>query len=119
VEELVDGEVSPYLVEEVRTGERLELRGPIGGYFVWEAPTGGALLLVAGGSGIAPLMAMIRHRIAAGSLVPVKLLYSSRSDDDVIYRDELDRLSLEQCDIDVILARSAWSGLPPDRSGCP
>src|SRR5229473_3398568 len=67
-------------------------RGPIGGYFVWEAHMGGPLLLVAGGSGMVPLMAMLRHRAAVGSTVPTRLLYSSRSSEDVIYRDELDRL---------------------------
>jgi ferredoxin-NADP reductase len=92
VERLDDGEVSPYLVDELRIGDKLELRGPIGGYFVWEAHMGGPLLLVAGGSGIVPLMAMIRHRAAAGSTIPTRLLYSSRSSEDVIYRDELDRL---------------------------
>src|SRR5256886_631397 len=93
VERLDDGEVSPYLTEELRVGDKLELRGPIGGYFVWEAQMGGPLLLVAGGSGIVPLMAMIRHRAAVGSTVPTRLLYSSRSLEDVIYRDELDRLA--------------------------
>src|SRR5919109_1187547 len=92
VERLDDGEVSPYLTEELRIGDKLELRGPIGGYFVWEAQIGGPLLLIAGGSGIVPLMAMLRHRAAVGSTVPTRLLYSSRSDADIIYRDELDRL---------------------------
>src|SRR5258708_6790571 len=92
VERLDDGEVSPYLSDELRAGDTLELRGPIGGYFVWEASMGGPLLLVAGGSGIVPLMAMIRHRAAVGSSVPTRLLSSSRSSDDVIYRDELERL---------------------------
>src|SRR5437868_7222266 len=92
VERLDDGEVSPYLTDELRIGDKLELRGPIGGYFVWEAQMGGPLLLVAGGSGIVPLMAMLRHRTAVGSTVATRLLYSSRSYDDVIYRDELDRL---------------------------
>src|SRR5205085_5319439 len=92
VERLDDGEVSPYLVDELLIGDKLELRGPIGGYFVWEAHMGGPLLLVAGGSGIEPLMAMIRHRAAVGSTVATRLLYSSRSYADVIYRDELDRL---------------------------
>ncbi len=92
VERLDDGEVSPYLTDELRVGDRLELRGPIGGYFVWEAQMGGPLLLVAGGSGIVPLMAMLRHRAAVGSTVPTHLLYSSRSLEDVIYHDELDRL---------------------------
>src|SRR5215469_7258729 len=89
VEQIDDGEVSPYLTEDLRVGDRLELRGPIGGYFVWEAHLGGPLLLVAGGSGIVPLMAMLLHRAATASLVPTRLLYSSRSLEDLIYRDEL------------------------------
>ncbi len=92
VERLDDGEVSPYLTDELRAGDKLELRGPIGGYFVWESHMGGPLLLVAGGSGIVPLMAMIRHRAAVGSTVPTRLLYSSRSYEEVIYRDELEHL---------------------------
>ena len=92
VERIEDGEVSPYLVDELAEGDQLELRGPIGGYFVWDVETGGPLLLVAGGSGICPLMAMIRHRAARGSRVPTRLLYSSRSLEDVIYKEELDRL---------------------------
>ena len=93
VERLEDGEVSSYLCDELRVGDRLELRGPVGGYFVWKASMGSPLLLVAGGSGIAPLMAMIRHRHAASNQVPVRLLYSSRSPEDAIYRDELDSMS--------------------------
>jgi ferredoxin-NADP reductase len=93
VERLDDGEVSPYLTDELRPGDEIELRGPIGGYFVWEPAQGGPLLLVAGGSGVVPLMAMIRARAAAGSDVDARLLLSSRSGDDVIYRDELERLS--------------------------
>src|SRR5437763_13477576 len=92
VERLDDGEVSPYLVDELRPGDELELRGPVGGYFVWEASVGGPLLLVAGGSGVVPFRAMLRHRAAAGSDVPVRLLYSSRSPDEVIYPAELERL---------------------------
>jgi ferredoxin-NADP reductase len=88
-----DGEVSPYLTDELRPGDQIELRGPIGGYFVWEPPDGGPLLLVAGGSGVVPLMAMIRLRAAAGSDVETRLLLSSRSWDDIIYREELQRLS--------------------------
>jgi len=88
-----DGEVSPYLADELKPGDRIELRGPVGGYFVWEPPQGGPLLLVAGGSGIAPLMAMIRLRAAAGSDVDTRLLFSSRGWDDIIYRDELERLN--------------------------
>jgi ferredoxin-NADP reductase len=90
VERLDDGEVSPYLTDELRAGDALELRGPIGGYFVWAPQNGGPLLLVAGGSGIVPLRAMLRHRRRSGSDVPVRLLYSSRSLEDVIYRAELD-----------------------------
>jgi len=93
VERLDDGEVSPYLAGELRAGDQLELRGPVGGYFVWEPGRGGPLLLVAGGSGVVPLMAMLRHRAATGSQVPARLLYSSRTIEDVIYRDELDRLA--------------------------
>src|SRR5207302_11450950 len=92
VERIDDGEVSPYLTEDLLVGDKLELRGPIGGYFVWEAKMGGPLLLVAGGSGIVPLMAMLRHRAAAGSTVATRLLYSSRSFEEVIYRDALDQL---------------------------
>jgi ferredoxin-NADP reductase len=96
VEWLVDGEVSPYLVDEVVTGDRFELRGPIGGYFVWDADAGAEpLFLVAGGSGVVPLMAMLRHRAAAGSTVPARLLYSSRTAEDIIYRDELDTLGAD------------------------
>jgi ferredoxin-NADP reductase len=93
VERLEDGEVSPYLAGELRTGDQFELRGPIGGYFVWEPALGGPLLLVAGGSGVVPLMAMLRHRAATGSRVPTRLLYSSRTLEDVIFRDELERLA--------------------------
>jgi ferredoxin-NADP reductase len=90
VERLEDGEISPYLTEELRVGDELELRGPVGGYFVWEPAVAGPLLLVAGGSGIVPLRAMLRERQRAGSDVPARLLYSSRTLPDVIYRAELD-----------------------------
>jgi ferredoxin-NADP reductase len=92
VERIDDGEVSPYLADELRTGDRIELRGPIGGYFVWEPAYGGPLLLIAGGSGVVPLMAMLRLRVESGSDVDTRLLFSSRAWDDVIYRDELERL---------------------------
>ena len=93
VERLDDGEVSPYLVDEVVPGDRFELRGPVGGYFVWDADAlPEPLLLVAGGSGVVPLMAMLRHRAAAGSTVPAKLLYSSRTYEEAIYREELEQL---------------------------
>lgn len=92
VERIDDGEVSPYLAGEVRPGDKFELRGPIGGHFVWTAELGGPLVLVAGGSGVVPLMAMLRHRARASSTVPTHLLYSSRSLEDVIYREELEQL---------------------------
>jgi ferredoxin-NADP reductase len=95
VEDLDDGEVSPYLTEELRAGDRLELRGPIGGYFTWTENDGGPLLLVAGGSGVVPLMSILRYRAAIGNTIPATLLYSSRSWDDVIYKDELDALSAD------------------------
>jgi ferredoxin-NADP reductase len=97
VERLDDGEVSPYLVGELRRGDGLEIRGPIGGYFVWDVAVGGPLLLVAGGSGIVPLMAMLRRRqradASARSTVPVRLLYSARTPDDAIYRAEVEQLA--------------------------
>ena len=89
VERLDDGEVSPYLTDELRPGDELELRGPIGGYFVWEQKLGGPLLLIGGGSGVVPLRAMLRHYLAIGSAVPVRVLYSTRALADVIYREEL------------------------------
>ena len=95
VERLDDGEVSPYLTDELRPGDELELRGPIGGYFVWEEELGGPLFLVAGGSGVVPFRAMLRHHAAAETDVPARLLYSSRSLDEVIYREELDQLDAE------------------------
>ncbi len=115
VELLTDGEVSSYLVGELRLGDQLELRGPIGGYFVWEARMGGPLLLVAGGSGIVPLMSMLRHREASGASVGARLVYSSRSWEDVIYRDELQRLSAGANGLQVFhtLTRSqppGWTG---------
>src|SRR3712207_3841656 len=101
VERLEEGEVSPYLTDELRAGDKLELRGPIGGWFTWEAREGGPLLLVAGGSGIAPLRAMIRHRAANKSDVPTRLLYSSRSREETIYAEELDRLAAEDGALEV------------------
>ena len=91
VELIDDGEVSPYLTEEAQVGDRFELRGPVGGYFVWDPNPGGPVLLVGAGSGVVPLMAMVRQRAADGDKVGTRLLYSARSWDDVIYRDELER----------------------------
>jgi ferredoxin-NADP reductase len=115
VERLPDGEVSEYLVGELRRGDMLELRGPIGGYFVWEASSDGPLLLVGGGSGVVPLMCMLRHRQASDGTAGARLLYSSRSLDEVIYRDELERLAAGSNGPEVIhtLTRSqppGWKG---------
>ena len=115
VERLDDGEVSPYLVGEVKVGDHVELRGPIGGYFVWKAGDSRPLLLIAGGSGVVPLMAMIRHRSRSGANVPARLLYSSRTFDDIIYRDELDRFASAGDGLTVahVLTRSqpgGWKG---------
>ena len=93
VERLDDGEVSPYLVDEVRAGDVMEVRGPVGGYFAWDAADGGPLLLIGGGSGVVPLMAMLRHRESAGAAVPVRVLLSWRTAQDVIYADELERFA--------------------------
>ena len=89
VELIDDGEVSPYLVEEVRPGDRFEVRGPIGGHFTWSVPDGGPLLLIGGGSGLVPLMSMLRHRAARRSEVETRLLVSARGAEDALYRDEL------------------------------
>ena len=112
VERLEDGEVSPYLTDVLAAGDRLELRGPIGGYFAWEANDGGPLFLVAGGSGVVPLMAMLRHRAAVSSDVPAKLLYSSRSYEEIIYREELERLGAQDGSLEVVhtLTRSRLEG---------
>jgi ferredoxin-NADP reductase len=115
VERLDDGEVSPYLVGELHAKDKLELRGPIGGYFVWRAGDSRPLLLIAGGSGVVPLMAMVRHRAAVKDSTPVRLLYSSRTVDDVIYREELDRLAGADHSLDVrhTLTRASppgWTG---------
>lgn len=93
VERIDGGEVSPFLHEVVEVGDRIEVRGPVGGYFVWEPSLGGPLLLVAGGSGVVPLMAMLRHRDRTGSPIPTTLLFSSRHYEEIIYREELDRLA--------------------------
>ena len=113
VQRLEDGEVSPYLTDELRPGDKIELRGPIGGYFVWEPSDGGPLVLVAGGSGIVPLMAMIRTRAAADDDTETCLLYSARSHDDLIYRDELEQLGGNGLAVVYTLTDShppAWTG---------
>jgi ferredoxin-NADP reductase len=114
VERLDDGEVSPYLTDELRIGDELEIRGPVGGYFVWDASPGDRpLLLVAGGSGIVPLRAILRHRQRTGSAVPTRLLYSARTLPDVIYRGELDQYRDSGVQVAYTLTRSqppGWTG---------
>jgi ferredoxin-NADP reductase len=115
VEKVDNGEVSPYLVEELRVGDQFQLRGPIGGYFVWTVAVRDPLWLIAGGSGIAPLMAMLRHRARRNVRNPALLLYSSRSMDDVIYREELDAMGRRGPDLRIVhtLTRKqpeAWKG---------
>ncbi len=115
VELLADGEVSPYLVEEMRVGDQVEIRGPIGGFFVWDEDDAAPVLLVGGGSGVVPLMAMARRHAAIASRVPMRLLYSSRSIEDVIYAQELERLAANGRTFEVVhtLTRSqppGWAG---------
>jgi ferredoxin-NADP reductase len=115
VERVDNGEVSPYLVGDLRAGDRFELRGPIGGYFVWTVATRGPLCLIAGGSGIVPFMAMVRHRARRKVRAPAVLLYSSRSLEDVIYREELDAMARRDADLRVVntLTRewpAGWAG---------
>jgi len=115
VEHLEDGEVSTFLTGELRAGDRIELRGPLGGYFTWTVEQEGPLALVAGGSGVVPLMAMVRHRAAQASRIPMHLLCSWRTADDVIYRNELARLAAQGDGLEVThtFTRSApadWRG---------
>jgi ferredoxin-NADP reductase len=113
VERIDDGEVSPYLTGEARPGDRFEVRGPIGGYFVWDPNASGEVLLVAGGSGVVPLMAMARQRAAEGNRIPTWLLYSARTWEDVIYRDELASLTGDGFDVVYTLTRmqpDGWTG---------
>ena len=110
VERLDDGEVSPYLVDVLQPGDELELRGPIGGYFIWEESQGGPLLMVAGGSGVVPFRAMLRHWAAGSRKIPVRLLYSARTLGDVIYREELESSA---ADVELTLTREwpeGWAG---------
>ena len=115
IERIDDGEVSPYFHDVVEKGDRVELRGPIGGYFVWEPAMGGPLLLVGGGSGVVPLMAMLRARHAAGDATPAALLYSSRRVEDIIYLDELNELAAEPDG--PIVAHTLTRGQPPGWGG--
>jgi ferredoxin-NADP reductase len=113
IERLEDGEVSPYLTDVLRPGDELELRGPIGGYFVWESSHRGPLMMIAGGSGVVPFRAMLRDWAASGRVVPARLLYSARTLEDVIYRSEFERVAEEGADVQLTLTRqwpSDWRG---------
>jgi len=115
VERLDDGEVSSWLAGEAYEGDAFELRGPIGGYFVWDVTTGGPVQLVAGGSGIAPMLSMVRHRVAAGGDQPMRLLYSARSLNDVVAHAELVELAARDSSFELVctLTREqppGWSG---------
>jgi ferredoxin-NADP reductase len=118
VERIDDGEVSPWLTDEARPGDTFELRGPIGGYFTWQAAVPGPLQLLAGGSGVVPLMCMLRHRALAAARGPARLLYSSRTRELILYRDELARLAASDAQLQVehTLTRAA-AGLWPGRRG--
>ncbi len=115
IERIADGEVSPYFHDVVEVGDRVELRGPIGGYFVWEPPLGGPLLLIAGGSGVVPLMAMLRERAAVTPRPPTALLYSSRTFDDIVYREELDALAAADGGLRIL--HTLTRGQPPGWTG--
>jgi ferredoxin-NADP reductase len=110
IERLEDGEVSPYLADELRPGDLLELRGPIGGWFTWRVEDGGPLLLIAGGSGLVPLMAMVRHRSSARSQVATRLLVSARSVQDLFYAQELERLGRDD---DALAISMTFTRTPP------
>ena len=113
MERIDDGEVSPYLVDVLRPGDELELRGPIGGYFTWNTGLPGPLLLVGGGSGVVPLRAMLRHREAAGADGDARLLVSARAEDDVLYRAELEGYGRNGVAVHLTLTRSQpadWKG---------
>ncbi|MCU1424069.1 MAG: oxidoreductase [Microbacteriaceae bacterium] len=115
VDKLPTGEVSPYLVEELEPGDELELRGPLGGWFVWRPTQPEPVQLIAGGSGIVPLMAMLRAHAASGSAAPFRLLYSVRAPEDVFFRDELEALSSPSLDITWVYTRAApvgWTTSP-------
>jgi ferredoxin-NADP reductase len=113
VARLDDGEVSPYLTTDLEVGDQLELRGPIGGYFVWEPNDPRPVLLVGGGSGVVPLMAMLRHHRRVDHPGAMHLVYAARTRDDVLYRDELDDLASDRRAVTITLTRetsSAWHG---------
>jgi ferredoxin-NADP reductase len=117
VEELPDGEVSPYLVRDLAVGDQLEMRGPVGGWFVWQPQDAAPVQLIGGGSGVVPLMAMIRSHRAAGSTVPMQLLYSVRHPGSVYFREEFEKLQSSRpvLPVEYVYTRSAPEGAPVGR----
>jgi ferredoxin-NADP reductase len=115
VERIEDGEVSTYLHDILRPGDQLEMRGPIGGYFIWDGNKDTPLFLVAGGSGVVPLMSMVRQRAATGNKVPMRLLYSSRTFEEIIFREELERLNAAQDGL--VVAHALTRAVPAGWSG--
>lgn len=115
VELVEDGEVSAFLIDDLLLGDRIEIRGPIGGYFVWEPSMGGPLQLISGGSGVVPLMAMLRARVGSGSDVPVRFLSSARTLEDVIYRVELEEIASKESGVEIV--HTLTRGHPPDWTG--
>jgi ferredoxin-NADP reductase len=119
IERLPDGEVSPYLTQNIAVGDELEVRGPVGGWFIWRPEQEEPIQLVAGGSGIVPLMAMIRSRFSAANTAPFRLLYSVRAPEAILYRDELQALSNRRDSVIITYAYTretpkVWSR-PPGR----
>jgi ferredoxin-NADP reductase len=114
IERLEDGEVSPFFHEVAVVGDEIELRGPLGGHFVWSDSDGGPLILVGGGSGVVPLMAMVRHRTARKSSVPVALVFSARIWDEVIFRDELIKLDDRRDGFDLVLTLTREAAQRPE-----
>ncbi len=112
IQRLDDGEVSPYLAEVLSRGDPLELRGPVGGYFAWHPADPAPVLLIGGGSGVVPLMAMVRTRIASGSQAPMRLIYSTRSPDTLLYAAELERIAADGggLSVDLVYTRAAPPG---------
>jgi ferredoxin-NADP reductase len=110
VEEVFDGEVSPWFVDVAREGDQFEVRGPFGGWFVWDAGDPQPIMLIAGGSGLVPLMSMLRHRRNVESHVPAKLLISAREADDVLYARELEKLGVEVVHTYTRRAPAGWTG---------
>ncbi len=117
VERLEGGEVSPFLHDVAEVGDAIEIRGPFGGHFVWSSEDGGPLLLVGGGSGVAPLMSILRHRAALGSVVPVVLLYAARTWDELIFREELIARDAAEADFTLLLSLSRDTARRPQDAG--